>query len=238
MNTVVNTATGEITEPMTRDERKALNEAEAAIEDGLASFVKVGEALADVRDRRLYRSSHPTFEAYCRDRWEIGKSRAYQLIDAAVVTSTIVDGIQPTNEGQARELSGLNGDEATAVMVQALSLASGAPTAATIRKAREQVAPKPAMAKTVDHAALADAAIAEFPDLAYYRDEVRDLEHCWRLADTLRLLAARGELDERLANLRKSIELDRSKRNGTYVPTPPPVAVQPSTCPTCGQEVN
>lgn len=84
----------------------------------------------------------------------------------------------------------------------------------------------------VDHAARADAAVAEFPDLAYYRD-LSDLEHCWRLADTLRTFSE-PELSDRLATLRRSIALDRSKRDGTYAPTPAPTA---ATCPTCGQTV-
>lgn len=82
----------------------------------------------------------------------------------------------------------------------------------------------------VDHAARADLAIEKYPDLAYYRDEVCDLEHCWRLADKLDEFDSE-ERDERIQTLRRSIDLDRRKRNGTYVPARPIAA----SCPTCGQ---
>lgn len=89
----------------------------------------------------------------------------------------------------------------------------------------------------IDHAARADAAIDEFPDLAYYRDEATDLEHCWRLAEKLREYRERGELDERLDILRRSIALDRSKRDGTYVPATTTASSGPDHCPTCGQTI-
>ena len=37
------------------------------------AFFEAGKALAELRDRRLYRSSHRTFKDYCRDRF--GHSR-------------------------------------------------------------------------------------------------------------------------------------------------------------------
>lgn len=232
--TIVNTTTGEITEQLTAMERSALTHAEAEIENGLQSFIEVGEALAKVRDERLYREDFASFEAYCRERWGLSRSLAYDTIAAAetvVQMSAIADVPTPVNVGQARELRGLEPQQAVEVMVEATVTAPKPPTASDIREARERIAPR------VDHAALADAAVAEFPDLAYYRDEAPDLEHCWRLAESLRTLAARGELDERLGYLRKSIELDRSKRNGTYVPAVAPTHAT-KTCPTCGQEVN
>lgn len=41
---------------------RSLEENEAIIERGLATFVEVGTALAEIRDNRLYRESHGTFE--------------------------------------------------------------------------------------------------------------------------------------------------------------------------------
>jgi hypothetical protein len=37
------------------------------------AFYEAGKALMELRDRRLYRSTHKTFEEYCRDRF--GHSR-------------------------------------------------------------------------------------------------------------------------------------------------------------------
>ena len=74
------------------------------MERGLATFVEVGRALAEIRDQRLYRASHRTFEEYCHERWLLSRTRAYRLIDAAAVVSPIGDGQPPKNEAQAREL--------------------------------------------------------------------------------------------------------------------------------------
>jgi hypothetical protein len=90
-----------------------LVELEAVIARGLDTFVEVGAALAEIRERQLYRhQGFDRFEDYCRDRWQLGRSRAYQLMDASQVVSlmsTIVDtdGVPlppPANEAQAREL--------------------------------------------------------------------------------------------------------------------------------------
>jgi hypothetical protein len=39
-------------------------ELENVIERGLSTFVEVGNALLEIRDSKLYRETHPTFEAY------------------------------------------------------------------------------------------------------------------------------------------------------------------------------
>jgi hypothetical protein len=36
-----------------------------------------------VGNSRIYRESHDTFEAFCKDEWEMSWQRAYQYIDAA-----------------------------------------------------------------------------------------------------------------------------------------------------------
>ena len=131
--------------PLTAMERSALTHAEATIEQGLTSFVEVGEALAKVRDEQLYRDEFGTFKAYCRERWNLGESRVYQLMDAAAVTSTIVEPeLRPANEGQARALSGLGPETAADVMRKAHDATDGKPTAAAIKAARTPEAPESA----------------------------------------------------------------------------------------------
>jgi hypothetical protein len=99
---------------LTTPERHDLETLEGIVQRGLDTFIEVGRALAEIRDRRLYRQTHGTFEEYCHDRWLLGRTRAYQLIDAAAV-STIVDKDPPANEAQARELAPLKGDETEVV---------------------------------------------------------------------------------------------------------------------------
>ena len=83
----------------------SLADCEAVIERGLGTFIEVGAALAEIRDAGLYREGFETFEDYCRDRWDFSRPRAYQLIDAAEM-STTVDTALPS-ERVARELAPL-----------------------------------------------------------------------------------------------------------------------------------
>lgn len=94
------------TSPLTDVETAARNECEAIIARGLTSFVEVGQALAKIRDGKLYRSTHETFEQYVKERWDIGRAHAYRLIGAAEtvpVLSPIGDTL-PANESQIRPL--------------------------------------------------------------------------------------------------------------------------------------
>jgi hypothetical protein len=105
---------------LTTTERRDLETLEHVVQRGLATFIEVGRALAEIRDRRLYRQTHGTFEEYCHEKWLLSRTRAYQMIDAATV-STIVDKAAlpaPANEAQARELVPLlREDERQAVEV-------------------------------------------------------------------------------------------------------------------------
>ena len=100
----------EISEPLSLAETQTLAHYEAIITQGFKTFVDVGQALLAIRAQRLYRQDYTTFEEYLQQRWDLGQSRAYQLMDAAgVVTnlqsSTIVE--LPSNEAQARPLTSL-----------------------------------------------------------------------------------------------------------------------------------
>jgi hypothetical protein len=105
-------------------EAQELNRCEAVIEAGLQTFVEVGMALLKIRDGRLYRESHDTFQNYCRDRWAMSRQRANQLVDAAKVMenlTTIV--VKPATESQARPLVGLAPDQQRQVWSQAIETA-------------------------------------------------------------------------------------------------------------------
>ncbi|MEU3096581.1 hypothetical protein ABZ690_17735, partial [Streptomyces sp. NPDC006967] len=65
---------------LTSDEHASLTENEAVIERGIKTFYEVGTALADIRDRKLYRADYGTFEEYAEKRWQMSRRRAYQMI--------------------------------------------------------------------------------------------------------------------------------------------------------------
>ena len=61
-------------------EQDQLAACERVIKQGLSTFLDVGKCLAEIRDDRLYKGTHKTFERYCKDRWDLSRPRAYQQI--------------------------------------------------------------------------------------------------------------------------------------------------------------
>lgn len=78
-------------------EASRLQELEQVIHRGIATFVEVGTALAEIRDSHLYRWTHDTFAAYCRERWNMTDRRARQLIDATDITVQLSGTVVPSD---------------------------------------------------------------------------------------------------------------------------------------------
>lgn len=141
-----------------------LAELEEVIERGLSSFIEVGEALIEVQERRLYRR-FGTFEEYCRDRWGFSRPRAYQLMQAAEMSTKVDTAIE--REAHARELAPLSDDpealNAAAAAARETAESEGrAPIARDYREAVQQARP---------------SAVASVPATAdYVADEDDDLE--------------------------------------------------------------
>ena len=154
------TAPVAITGPRDVRDAKRLAALEVTIERGKTAFVEVGEALIEIRDSRLYRINHATFEAYCKSRWGFTHQRASQLMTAAAVVTALPESATTVaNEAQARELAPVlaeHGPEAVAA-VMAEASADGKPTAEKIRAAaapfrpRIDPAPDPYYAERVKH---------------------------------------------------------------------------------------
>lgn len=130
---------------LTTSEQEELAAHEAIIADGLHKFVNVGLSLTFIRDRRLYRATHGTFEAYCRQRWDIGRSRGYQLIDAARVFENVhncghgdAPAVMPKNESQTRELAKLPDEEQADAWREAVDRSGGQPTIAEVGEVVEE----------------------------------------------------------------------------------------------------
>jgi hypothetical protein len=107
----------------------------------------VGEALKEIRDNKLYRESYKTFEKYVDQKWGMGKSRAYQLIDAADIKanlSTTVDknerGAELNTERHLRELKDVAKESVDAVIDKAAEIAGDDPiTASDLKQARVEI---------------------------------------------------------------------------------------------------
>lgn len=119
-----------VTMELTPPETTRLAELEAVIKDGLMTFIDVGASLLEIRNSRLYRHEYSTFEQYCREKWQMTRRYANDLIQAhEVITNlspkggtnlgTIVPipsdltpiGVIPTKESQVRPLAKLAPDK-------------------------------------------------------------------------------------------------------------------------------
>lgn len=83
----------EVLEELSPQEERERHRLELRVE---RAFYEAGVALRELRDKKLYRSTHRTFEAYCRDRFNYSRDTAYLKIAAAVVYENIQKFL-PTN---------------------------------------------------------------------------------------------------------------------------------------------
>jgi phage N-6-adenine-methyltransferase len=146
-------------------ENQRLEVLEGIIERGRQTFIEVGEALLEIRDSRLYRAGHLTFEDYCRERWGFMRDTGDRLIAAAEVALALTPiGVSPTNEAQARELAPLRGDPEAMreVWQETLERVGPEPTARDIRETRMGVHYSSATPEWETPQALFDLLDAEF----------------------------------------------------------------------------
>ncbi|MGB7416086.1 MAG: hypothetical protein WA902_17920 [Thermosynechococcaceae cyanobacterium] len=72
--------------PLSASEIEERNELENTVQQ---AFFLAGQSLKVLRDRKLYRETHATFESYVRDRFDFTKRKAYYLIDASKVVENL-----------------------------------------------------------------------------------------------------------------------------------------------------
>lgn len=134
---------------LTPGERRHLAALEKRIEHGLQTFKEVGASLMEVRDSRLYRDAHPTFEAYCQVRWGLERQRAYQLIGAVEVVAALPEKTRGLvrNEATARELVPIMREDPAAFktiwtrVTEVAKASDGKVTAETVRQVKAEVLP-------------------------------------------------------------------------------------------------
>lgn len=114
------------------------------------AFYEAGKALTQLRDRRLYRSTHKNFESYCYERFGMKRIYAHYLIDAAIVMDNLASGcsqivnIFPTNESQCRPLTKLEPELQQTCWQQAVEQAGGkVPSARIVKGIVQQLKEKP-----------------------------------------------------------------------------------------------
>lgn len=144
----VDKTTGEVLTPevvdlvnrLSKSERTELARQEKRIDKALPSFVEIGEALNLIRDNKLYRGTHGTFDGYLSERWGFTRQRAAQIIGAAETMAALPVSVRPavTTERAARALKPVAKKPAAAkrAVKKATETATGAtPTAGDFERA-------------------------------------------------------------------------------------------------------
>lgn len=146
---------------LTVSEQQRYVELNQVIGDNLEAFFSVGAALLEVQEGKLYRAEFPSFQAYCLEKWGIGRNYGYRLVSAARVAENVAPKVltigqhfqsksgkkssapAPQNERQIRPLSRLPAAQQRKAWQAAVKESGGSqPTAAQVSSAVSAVVVK------------------------------------------------------------------------------------------------
>ena len=138
-------------DPLKSDERRQLEKCEDILRNDLGTFFEVGKALLTIRDARLYREEFSTFEAYCHQRWAMGRTYAWHLMGAAERVKLLPADTKtprPSNEFQVRPFLKLEPEAFPKAWEQVISQAKdGKITPALVQGVVAQMTPQKRLAK-------------------------------------------------------------------------------------------
>ncbi len=146
----------EVLEELTESEAADRHQLELKVE---RAFFIAGQALAELRERKLYRSTHRSFEQYCRERFSFTHRHVNYLIAGSQVVYNLQTGtngsqtknthlgtnssqILPTSERQVRPLTTLEPDIQCEVWQQAVEQAGGIPSGRIVKGIVERLKEK------------------------------------------------------------------------------------------------
>jgi len=193
----------EVLEALTKQEEADRHRLELKVE---RAFYEAGAALRELRDKRLYRSTHRTFEDYCQERFGYTRRRPYQLIEAAIVFENLsalgtrnsqpddlcTNGTQnhlfpmskpilPTSERQVRDLIKLEPDRQWEAWQQAVEEAGNkVPTSRIVKGIVERLKEKPLFL------AANFCSVGEVFTLTRLEGIERKYNGCWAIANEVR----------------------------------------------------
>jgi hypothetical protein len=194
----------EVLEELTEEEKADRHRLELKIE---RAFYEAGCALKELRERRLYRSTHRNFEEYCRDRFNYSRDAAYLKIAAAVVCDNIqkflpTNGRQipmPTNERQLRDLAKANFEpevQAT-VWLRGVEEAGGkVPSGRIVKGIVERLKEKP-LSLASDFCQIGDVFV-----LTRLEGSERKYNGCWAIAVTLNDFSVEVDVHDTTLNVK------------------------------------
>jgi hypothetical protein len=149
------------------------------------AFFEAGKALTELRDRRLYRSTHKTFEEYCKDRFGYSRRQPYLLIEAAVIFDNLLekcdrnDHILPTNEWQIRPMSKLDPDIQPEAWEQAVESANGkVPSHRIVKDVVQRIMERTKIPNTYQIGEVCQIIVKDNPEL-------RGMSGCWAIVSAV-----------------------------------------------------
>lgn len=105
-------------------------------------FFGAWQSLAEIRDKRLYRGSHRTFEDYLRantNRWgQLSRRHADRQIAAWQIVEALDCPVLPSAESQIRPLTSLSKQNANLAWNKAVKLAGGVPSAKIVAEVAQE----------------------------------------------------------------------------------------------------
>ncbi|MBD2248221.1 hypothetical protein [Nostoc sp. FACHB-888] len=175
---------------LTQDEQRDRLHLERKVE---RAFFEAGKALMELRDRRLYRSTHKTFEDYCRDRFGHSRQKSNYLIAAADVYENLTticcqnsgiddlttnsSQILPTSEGQVRPMTKLEPQEQWEVWQTAVEVAGGkVPSGRVVKDVIERIMERTQVPNTYQLGEVCQILAKDNPDL-------RGKGGCWGIVN-------------------------------------------------------
>ena len=159
------------------------------------AFFEAGKALTELRDRRLYRSTHKTFEEYCRDRFGHSRQQSNYLIAAAGVYENLTtigcqnvenenlttngSQILPTSERQVRPMTKLEPQEQQEVWLRAVELAGGkVPTGRIVKDVVQKIMERTKVPNTYQLGEVCQILVKDNPEL-------RGKAGCWGIVSAV-----------------------------------------------------
>lgn len=126
--------------------KEEMERLEEVISRNQQSFYEIGIALAEIRDKKLYRdvAGFATFEEYCKRKWDFSGNYARRLIASSAATDNIKNvpmGTFPTVERQVRPLTKLEPDQQVIAWQKAIDITPPGknPTAALVTRIVKQM---------------------------------------------------------------------------------------------------
>ncbi|WP_298907251.1 hypothetical protein [uncultured Nostoc sp.] len=159
------------------------------------AFFEAGKALTELRDRRLYCSTHKTFEEYCRDRFGHSRQQSNYLIAAANVYENLTtigcqnvadenlttrqSQILPTSERQVRPMTKLESQEQQEVWQTAVEIAGGkVPTGRIVKDVVQRIMERTQVPNTYQIGEVCQILAKDNPEL-------RGKGGCWGIISTV-----------------------------------------------------